>query len=577
MHAALDAIPGEASQRVLGQPWAPTWDKLLHLIFLPILDATRPWQLRYGVGTGLLGICQTNYRFETIQRTLDELTHAHMGTPLRYGLCRVWVKTLVGSEVPLQVYIDVHLKPHWTQLFMPCGRVTMLNRVMPCTRQSLVTLPSGDVLEILDQAGDAHLSQSLPGVEQELERITHRRVTLTVVDREANSLKLAQIYAQSDHFALLTLLDDPVTKDVVLGTPAAAALFRLTGRWQPLRDEPGASLAPAVWGAARVDPTDPRVFWVIRDDLTNRVRAVYSLSQSVATCAPDVAAMLHGAEARRVYRARWPAMENVIRDLVAGGNLNENYGYTTQAVPNRLRQRQFAEAEAQVGVTQKQLAGVATQIRQTQTDLAKREQALTKQQTALGRVQGKRRREHHARQKAGQPTRRVEQQLARLDQQVDQLMERRNRLTVRTQHGPLATLMTRQAELNLKLTARQTARAAIDLTQPMFERELEKDQIMTNFQAVLRNAHRWCGVHYFSGEWSRLELETASARIYRQRGHVAYAAHQVTVTLAAFANRAEQDLAEAACRKFDVAHVRDAAGRLIVMGVAPFVHCVRHL
>jgi hypothetical protein len=136
--------------------------------------------------------------------------------------------------------------------------------------------------------------------------------------------------------------------------------------------------------------------------------------------------------------------------------------------------------------------------------------------------------------------------------------------------------MTRQAELTLKLTARLAAQAAIDLTQPMFERKLEKDQIMSNFQAVLLNAHQWCGAHYFSGEWSPLELETARARIYRQRGHVAYAGHQVTVTLAAFANRAEQDLAEAACRKFDAAHVRDAAGRLIIMSVAPFVHCVRN-
>ena len=577
VQATLETAPAAPGQRMLGRPWALTWDKVLHLIFLPVLAATRPWQLRYEVGTGLLGICQTNYRFETIQRTLDELTHAQLGTPLRYGLCRVWVNTVLGNEAPLHVYIDVHLKPHWTQLFMPCGLVTMLNRVMPCTRQVLVTTPAGDILEVLNQVGDAHLSQSLPGVEQELERITRHRVTLTVVDREANSLKLAQIYAKRDHFALLTLLDDPVTQDVVLGTPAAAQLFCLTGRWQPLPDEPGASLAPAVWGPARRDPADPRVFWLIRDNATNRVRAVYSLSQSVELCAADVAAQLHGAEARRVYRARWPAVENVIRDMVAGANLNENYGYTTHEVPNRLRQRQFAAADAQVRVTQKQLEAVAAQLLQTQTHLAEQAQALTKQQTALGRAQGKRRRARHTRQQAGQTTRRVEQQLAGLDRQAAQLTARRTRLTARTRHGRLAKLTTRQAALQVKLTARQAARAAIDLTQPMFERDLEKDQILTNFQAALFSAHRWCCTHYFSGEWSQLELETASARIYRQRGHVVYTVHQVTVTLAAFANRAEQDLAEAACRKFAAAQVHDAAGRLIVMGVAPYVHCVRHL
>ena len=106
---------------------------------------------------------------------------------------------------------------------------------------------------------------------------------------------------------------------------------------------------------------------------------------------------------------------------------------------------------------------------------------------------------------------------------------------------------------------------------------LEKDQIMANFQAAWLNAHHWCCDHYFTGEWTGLELETATARIYRQRGRVVYADDRVDVTLAAFAYRAEQDLAEAACARFNAARVHDAAGRLIVMAVAPFKHYVRHL
>jgi hypothetical protein len=319
------------------------------------------------------------------------------------------------------------------------------------------------------------------------------------------------------------------------------------------------------------------VLWVVREDATNAVRAVYSLSQPVAECAPEVAVLLQGSGARRVYRARWPAMENVIRAMVAGANLNENYGYDTYEVPNRLRQRQFAEAEAQVGTTQRQLARVTEQIGQTQTCLAERREALMAQQADVAQAQVERQAERQARQQAGQSTRRVEQQLAGLERQARQLDQRQARLTVRESSGPLAKLKARRGELENKRAERQAALQAIDLTQPMFERDLEKDQIMADFQAALFNAHQWCCTHYFSGAWSRLELETATARIYRQRGQVAYADDQVTVTLAAFAERAEQDLAEAACRKFNAARVRDAAGRLIVMRVAPFTHCVRHL
>jgi hypothetical protein len=575
VHAVVEKGRAKTPTRVLGAAWELTWDKIVHLIFLPVLDATRPWQLRYTLGTGLLGVCQTAYRFETIQRTLSELSHAQLGTPLRYGLGRVWVKTLVGSETPLHLYIDAHLKPHWTHIFMPCGRVAMLNRVMPCTRQIMVTTPEGYVLEILDRVGDAHLSHDLPGIEQELERVTRHAVTLTIVDREANSVELAQNYAQSDHFALLTLLDDSVAAGLVLGTPEAAQIFRLTGRWQSLTTEPGASLAPAVWGPARTDPEDPRVFWLVREDATDQLRAVYSLSQPVADCAPDVAAVLHGSGARRLYRARWPAMEGVIREMVAGANLNENYGYDFYEVPNRLRQRQFAEAEALVGVTAKQLDHVQEQLAQTQTQLTERVETLTAQQAELTQEQIKRCAEQQARQQAGQSTRRVEQQLAALERQTQTLAERAVRLSARAETGPLAKLNARRGELEVKLAERQTTLQTIDLTQPMFERDLEKDQIMTDLQAALLNAHRWCGEHYFSGEWGRLELETATARIYRQRGHVVYTDDQVTVTLAMFADRAEQGLAEAACLKFNAAQVQDAAGRLIVMGVAPFSNCVR--
>ena len=579
VHDLVEKAQAETPRRVLGAAWALTWDKLIHLIFLPLLEATRPWQLRYTLGMGLLGVCLTAYRFETVQRTLSELAQAQLGTPLRRALCRVWVKTLVGIEVPVHLYLDAHLKPHWTQIFMPCGHVAMLNRVMPCTRQIMATTPEGYVLEILDRVGDAHLSQDLPGIEKELERITRpaARVTLTIVDREANGLEIAQNYAKSEHFALLTLLDDPVAGELTrsVGTPAAAEIFKLTGRWQPLATDPRLSLAPAVWGPARTNAEDPRVFWLVREDATDTLRAVYSLSRPVADCAPDVATLLRGSGARRVYRARWPAMEGVIREMVAGANLNENYGYDFYEVPNRLRQRQFTEAEAQVGVTQKQLDHVEEQIAQTQTHLAERLETLAAKQAEVAQGQGERCAEQQARRQTGQSTRRVEQQLAALERQSQILDERAARLTERAETGPLAKLNARQGELEVKRVERQAALAAIDLTEPMFERNLEKDQIMANFQAALFNAHRWCCDHYFSGEWHRLELETATARIYRQRGHVVYADDQVTVTLAAFADRAEQALAEAACLKFNAARVQDAAGRLIVMEVAPISNCVR--
>ena len=66
VRAVVEQGRAKTPTRMLGAAWELTWDKLIHLIFLPVLDATRPWQLRDTLGTGLLGVCQTAYRFETI-------------------------------------------------------------------------------------------------------------------------------------------------------------------------------------------------------------------------------------------------------------------------------------------------------------------------------------------------------------------------------------------------------------------------------------------------------------------------------------------------------------------------------
>jgi hypothetical protein len=579
VQSVVEAAQAEADRpgRVLQAAWPLTWAKLVHLIFLPVLDATRPWQLRYALGDGLLGVCRIAYRFDTIERCLGELTRLQMGEAMRQALCRTWVQTLTQPDEPLHIYVDAHLKPHWTHRFMPCGKVTMLHRVMPCTRQVVVTNVQGYVWEILDQVGDDHLTHTLPALEQELERVTDHRVTLTVVDREANGLELAQKYVQTDHFALLTLLDSTASDGLLVGTPAFQKVFRLTGCWQPLAVQPDESLAPAVWAPEQEAADDPRVFWLVQNDDSLKLLAVYSLSQPVADCAPDVRALLRGSGARTAYRTRWPAIEHVIREMVNGDNLNENYGYDYYAVPNRLRQRQQAEAQAQVNTTQTQLANTQRQLEAARVQLAQYEQAEATKQADWAAARTKRQAELQARQQANQPTRRVEQQLAQLDRQADILARRQAQRTDKLQANTLARLEARRAELEVTLAERQATLTQIDITQPMFERDLEKDQIMANFQAVLLNAHRWCCDHYFTGEWSRLELETATARIYRQRGRVVYAENRIDVTLAAFAYRPEQDLAEAACARFNAARVHDAAGRLIAMAVAPFKHCVRQL
>ena len=60
------------------------------------------------------------------------------------------------------------------------------------------------------------------------------------------------------------------------------------------------------------------------------------------------------------FRQRWAGQERRIRELVNGANLNANFGYTATLVPNRTQQRRWAAAQAQVEVSEGQLAEQAT-------------------------------------------------------------------------------------------------------------------------------------------------------------------------------------------------------------------------
>ena len=108
VQSVVEKAQAQADQpgRLLAAAWPLTWAKVVHLIFLPVLDATRPWQLRYALGDGLVGVCRIAYRFDTIDRCLSELTHLRVGTGLRHALCRTWVQTLTETEAPLELHVN---------------------------------------------------------------------------------------------------------------------------------------------------------------------------------------------------------------------------------------------------------------------------------------------------------------------------------------------------------------------------------------------------------------------------------------------------------------------------------------
>jgi len=143
---------------------------------------------------------------------------------------------------------------------------------------------------------------------------------------------------------------------------------------------------------------------------------------------------------------------------------------------------------------------------------------------------------------------------------------------LRRQRRLLRQLSRREAEsrqLRERLTQRIAARDAIDTETLCRERDLEKDQIMLNFQVLLANLHDWVIQNYLTPTWRTLSLQKAMQMIYRKAGRVTWYDDRIEVELEPYRYPDQQRKMEATCVRFNAANLRWRDGRLLCIAVAP--------
>jgi len=171
------------------------------------------------------------------------------------------------------------------------------------------------------------------------------------------------------------------------------------------------------------------------------------------------------------------------------------------------------------------------------------------------------------RQRLGQATRRVQQGVAYLRRQVTALGQRFQRQQRRLIE-PLHRHQRQARSLRQRLAQRIAARDAIDTETLCRERDLEKDQIMLDWQILLTNLHDWAAQHYFAPEWRTLSLEKATQMIYRKAGRVTWHDDRIEVVLESYRYQDQQRAMEATCARFNAANLRWRDGRLLRLSVA---------
>lgn len=274
------------------------------------------------------------------------------------------------------------------------------------------------------------------------------------------------------------------------------------------------------------------------------------------------------ADVPAAYRQRWSAQERVIRELVKGANLNANFGYSYQALPNRTVQRHWLEAQARVEVSERKVAEHCQAVQNLKQQAATLRQAYHQHHRALSQAWHQLQTEFFARQAAGQPVRQCQQRLARTQAQLNTLKARYQG----RRHKSLAHLRQhrhRHSQASAELSQRQEQRDAFDTASLCRERDLEKDQIMLNLQLLLGNLHHWVRDHYLTPEWQQLELKTATQLIYRKSGWVHWGAAEIEVVLEPYRYPEHQQAMVETCPRFNTANVHWRDGRLLRIRVAP--------
>ena len=538
----------DLSLRHIGYEPETFWHKLDHLLYLPVLGLTRPRDLYYYQGQGLQVLYGFTYKYLTLEHFLGHLTRLRLGYPLADVLAYGYTQACYPGDSPLYLFVDWHVKPHWTKQYAHSGHVTMWGRTMPGTKQLIVNGPDGWLVGGWNHPIDTHMSHLLVDLEAELSQTLQRPIVCTIFDSEGGGQPIGQEYAAANrcYLSVLSRHHDH-----------SLASFEVEGTWQGVIDDPKREAVFAHWADVQRAATDPRRFVLLRPVGQTEPTRIYT------GCIP---AGLPAAIVPWLHRQRWPCNELRIRDLVNGANLNENYGYTYDEVPNRTHQHQWEKAQVKVEVSQRKLDQQQEAIKNLRHQVRQLQQAFSQQAADLRQTIIQQRHELHQRQRLAKPTTQVGNRVDRLRRD---LAEHTTRFQKR-QRALLQRLSQHQSQacqLRSQLAERMTLRDAVDTETLCRERCLEKDQIMLDLQILLTNLHDWAKQHYFASEWQHLTLEKATQLIYRKPGQVTWYSERIEVVFEPYRYPEHQQAMEATCRRFNEANVCWRDGRLLRISV----------
>jgi len=552
---------------------------ILTLLFLAVAGLRRTWDLRSytGESLALLSGRKRSYGYRHVERFLSELAcwNESLTTALACWTSKLWKIAPPDGQSHVNVYIDGHRKPVYTDHLIPRGLIGRTGAIQGCRALVLLHDGAGHPLLITTHRGDLHLTVGAPQVLAQYEQATKLPLQVClIIDREGMAAEFLAALAALGHRVVTILRSNQyqglqsfthVGAFVPLSTDEHGTVIREVASARfvlALPKQPGKVLS--LWVALIRDLRCSVLDVASAQKPSDRWDADVSLQtpywwqegwQPTAMPAQATQAKLipivstsetvDAVALARLYIQRWPLQENVIRDFLLPVGLDTNHGYGKHEVVNSEVAKQRSTLMHRLVTLDRKAQ--AARVRGEQA--YKRYDQLYKQfKLRQAQVQAP----THSSIKAATPAditkcqakacKAHERSIAELDKQERYCRQQREVL---------------RALEDLKARERS-----------MYELNHAKDQVMTVCKVALTNLVMWTRDQYFpatytTATWKRL------APFFDLPGTIICTSEMVTVELSSFNDRQLNRDLQALCARVQSAQPCLPDGRRLSFTIFP--------
>jgi len=339
------------------------------LLFMPVVKQFKPYDLRSYSGDALALLSGRKRAFGYIhtERFLSQLACSSQFATVLTKTMAKWTAELWQHNEEICYYVDSHRKAVYSDVRLPRGLIGRTGQILGCRVLTLLHDEEGHPLLVQTDRGDQHLTRTLPEVVKTYEQVDIAKHPRTiVVDREGMSADFLDKMAPE--YTVVTLLranqyqgiDDfdelESFEPLMLGTEGqilsevAAARYRLKlseGKERELyvaliRDH--RHLVPKPKRKSWREEMNNEQLWVGWGDPDWEPSPIPSaLLEPKLIAIVSTSPFEHPTELVQIYKNRWVAQENSIKDFLIPLGIDSNRGYAkTEVVNSEIAKRQSA-------------------------------------------------------------------------------------------------------------------------------------------------------------------------------------------------------------------------------------------